>query len=70
VASELIWMYWRRDTCLSHAKIQAPGHPACIVITVPAVLLQVLVCVVETRNIEKTLSKPENIRQGYLEIKV
>jgi hypothetical protein len=55
-------MYWRRDTSLAPARIQALDHPALILVSVPTMLSQVLVCMGDIRIIQKIISKPEENR--------
>jgi len=62
VASELIWVYWRRETSLAASRIQTLDHPALSLISVLAMLSQVLVCMGDIRNIQKIISKPEENR--------
>ena len=38
-------MYWRRETSLAPARIQALDHPALSLVSVPTMLCHVLVCV-------------------------
>jgi hypothetical protein len=59
---ELIRMYWRRETSLAPARIQALDHPALILVSVPTMLSQVLVCMGDIRNIQKIISKSEENR--------
>jgi hypothetical protein len=68
VALELTWKYWRRETSLAPARIQALDHPAHSLVSVPTMLSQVLVCMGDVRNIQKIISKPEENRCDYLEI--
>jgi hypothetical protein len=55
-------MYWRRETSLAPARIQALDHPALILVSVPTVPSQVLICMTDIRNIQQIISKPEGNR--------
>jgi len=55
-------MYWRRETSFAPARIQALDHPSLILVSVPTMLSQVLVCMRDIRNIQKIISKPEENR--------
>jgi hypothetical protein len=55
-------MYWRRKTSLAPSRIQALDHPALSLISVLAMLSQVLVCMGDIRNIQKIISKREENR--------